>query len=564
MAKAPDDNELAAALEELKQRSGRSYQSIGQQINASKSTVYRYCAGHSLPKDFATVERFAKACQADRAETTTLYRLWVRALETSEAPGRPARKQKQTHILPDADSIDRPADVPVLLPPTLPKRGNGRRRRRDFTYLLAAVMSVLLLGTTAASAGPPRLRQPQSRHAAQWISGPGWVSFPTPVPPTHFGVTINSTTGTMPSFRTGAVRLWDSGTLWADLEPERGEFDWSVLDRLVGGARRAGLPALFVMGGTPAWASPNGPVGPYDDDSRAAPPDRLADWDAFVHALVHRYRGRIEAYELWVLANDSRFYNGSVETLTELTRRAARIIRAADPEATVVCPGMGRLWNTDGIDVLRRFAELGGYRHCDVAGIKLYQRTASDPPETMLDLTYKVDEILHDAGVHPPVWNTGTMYEIPLQDSLDSRRATNYAVRFYLVGLYARDVNLERMYFYNWGGTRIPVVLQAEGGSPTRAALAVEQLQRWLGHARIHSCGHGLPAGLPSNVWECEFTVTGSQRDHQATIRWTDTGTATTDAGPDVRAVHRLNGDKDAVRPGDPLTITEEPVLIEH
>ncbi|MEV7969971.1 beta-galactosidase [Sphaerisporangium sp. NPDC088356] len=60
------------------------------------------------------------------------------------------------------------------------------------------------------------------------------------------------------------VRLWDSETRWAQIQPKRGEFDWTVLDRLVGGAHDAGLPALFVMGGTPAWASPRRP-------SRAVP-----------------------------------------------------------------------------------------------------------------------------------------------------------------------------------------------------------------------------------------------------------------------------------------------------
>ncbi|MGI5405106.1 hypothetical protein ACQEVG_37895 [Streptomyces sp. CA-135486] len=175
----------------------------------------------------------------------------------------------------------------------------------------------------------------------------------------------------MPSFRTGAVRLWDSGTRWAEIGPQRGEFDWSVLDRLVSGAEQAGLPALFVMRGTPQWARPNGPVGPYADDSRAAPPDRLADWDTFVSALVHRCRGRIEAYDLWAPANDPRLFNGGVKTLVEMTRRASRTIRAADPKATVVCPGMGCLWEPDGLQVLQRFAELGGYRYCDAAGIKL-------------------------------------------------------------------------------------------------------------------------------------------------------------------------------------------------
>jgi len=136
---------------------------------------------------------------------------------------------------------------------------------------------------------------------------------------------MNSSTGAMPTFRVGAVRLWDSRTRWADLEPRRGEFDWSILDRLVAGAGRAGLPALLTFGGTPEWASPDGALSVYDDGSRASPPDDLADWDRFVDAVVRRYRGRIEAYELWVLANDRRLYSGSVETLVEMTRRASRM-----------------------------------------------------------------------------------------------------------------------------------------------------------------------------------------------------------------------------------------------
>ncbi|MFC4912418.1 hypothetical protein [Actinomadura gamaensis] len=34
------------------------------------------------------------------------------------------------------------------------------------------------------------------------------------------------------------------------------------------------------------------------------------------------------------------------------------------------------------------------------------------------------------------------------------------------VGRYGLDLNLRRAYFYNWGGRRMPVVLQAEGGPP--------------------------------------------------------------------------------------------------
>jgi polysaccharide biosynthesis protein PslG len=90
---------------------------------------------------------------------------------------------------------------------------------------------------------------------------------------------MNSTSGTMPSFRVGSVRFWDSETRWTNLEPEWDQYSWFTLDRLVAGANQAGLPALFVLGGTPAWAAPNGPKTAYPDNSRTAPPDNLTDWD---------------------------------------------------------------------------------------------------------------------------------------------------------------------------------------------------------------------------------------------------------------------------------------------
>ena len=166
-------------------------------------------------------------------------------------------------------------------------------------------------------------------------------------------------------------------------------------------------------------------------------------------------------------------------------------------------------------------------------------------------------------GIHPPLWNTGTTYDIRLESGLAETTARNYAVRFFLVGIYARDLNLRRMYFYNWGGSRIPLVLQAEGGAPTGAALAVEQLERWLAHASSRSCGHGLPVGLPANVWQCTFSVTGPDGSHEAVVRWTDRGTASTTAGPGAQAVKRLDGSSTSVGAGEEISVTEEPVLIE-
>ncbi|MEV8517607.1 helix-turn-helix domain-containing protein [Dactylosporangium sp. NPDC051484] len=564
-------DELAGLLTELKERSGRSYAWIGLKVNASKSAVHRYCAGHAVPHDFGMIERIARACDADQADLDQLYKLWAAAVRdeppvVEPATGTAMADDPAAHA---ADAVPPTAPAPVVA--TMPRNASprpgrtlGGRHHRTYVLIFAAV--VLLTATAIVVLN----RTPQGRPSAatqsatpQWISGPTWNLPPQPVPKPFFGVTINSSTGDMPGFTVGAVRLWDSETRWAQIQPTRGTFDWSVLDRLVSGAEHAGLPVLFVFGGTPGWAAPNGRRSVYPEDARSTPPDNLPDWEAFVRAVTDRYRDRIQAYELWVLATDQRMYSGSVETLVDMTRRASAIVRAADPKATIVCPGMGDLWNPEGQQMLQRFAGLGGYDYCDVAGVKLHQRSADDPPETMLELTTLIDHVFHEAGAHPPLWNTGTTYTIPLQGPLDRTKARNYAVRFFLVGLLTRNTNLQRMYFYNWGGTKIPIVLQADGGEPTSAGRAVEQFQAWLSGAEIRSCGHGPAVDLPVNAWECRFTVMTLEGTRRAVVRWTHTGTAAMRVEQDATVLRRLDGSTVAVTPGSDLVLSEEPVLIQ-
>ncbi|SMC70020.1 helix-turn-helix domain-containing protein [Lentzea albidocapillata] len=531
MAVVRDGHDLAGFLSELKRRSGLSYAELARRTYTSSSALHRYCSGHSTPADYQVLARIGLECGASDVELNELLRRWR---DVNDGPPQPP--------------VEHPA--PARHPAPVNQRPAARRRTGVGVLIAVALLLVPILSASSPDTGPAR---------AEPITAPSWVTHPSPVSAASFGVTLNSTTGAMPSFRIGSVRLWDSRTRWANLQPRRDRFDWATLDRLVDGSQRAGLPALFVAGGTPEWAAPNSPKTAYDDDSRTGAPDDLADWDRFVRAVAERYRGRIEAYELWAYANDTRFYSGSVETLVAMTRQAAAIVRSIDGKAVVVCPSMGRLWHSAGRDFLLRFAELGGYQHCDAAGVKLHQRDAADPPETLMQLITEIDRVMHAAGVHPPLWNTGTTYDLPLQKPLAPQRSADYAMRFYLTGLYGRKFGLARMYFYNWGSSRLPLVLQAEGTAPTEAAIAVETLQRWLAGARLRSCGQGLAAGLPGNVWQCEFI---GETNRRLVIRWTHAGTADTTAGPGAESVTRADGATTALRVGDPVEITESPTLI--
>lgn len=471
---------FAERLRELKDRSGRSYQALGRRCGLSSSTVHRYCSGAGVPVEFAPIERLARACGADRAELTELHRLWAFA-----------------HVRRE---IQQEAPVEVAPEP---------KPRRDWRWVAAAV-ALLLTFALATASGPA----PEPAPLGQQI--PMWTDRPIDVGAAFVGVTKNATSSAMPRFGVGSVRLWNSGTRWEKLEPERGKFEWFRLDRLVDPANAAGVPVLFTLGGTPGWASPNGPETVFGDGSRTAPPDDLAEWDRFVRVLADRYRGRIAAYELWDTANDPRGYSGSVETMVEMTALAARAIKAADPAATVVCPGMAELWEVARREWLEAFARLGGYRHCDVRGVKLHPRASADPPERMVELATEIERVLYRARAPElPMWNMGQGFATGEEPRVPADLAADHAVRFYLVSLYAE---YRRAYFYNWGSDRIPIVLQPSGGQPTRAARHVEELSAWLTGARNTFCGHGSNVGVPDHVWRCGFVK--DSREFQ--IMWTD------------------------------------------
>lgn len=420
----------------------------------------------------------------------------------------------------------------------------------------AELNDLLRYWEAATGQGPAEVRDPGPLTSAP-VGAESWSQAPLPAAPEMFGVTMNSFSGDMPAFRVGAVRLWDSETRWSQLEPARGVFDFATLDRLLDGAERHGLPVTFVFGGTPGWAAPNGRKAAYREDCRAAPPDDLADWDAFVHAVLRHAGHRIDAYEPWITANHGHHYNGDVETLVEMTRRASGIIRRYRPDARVVAPSITDLWDDAAHAYLLRFAEAGAYQYCDAAAVNLFQRSVTDPPETMLETVRGVERTFQLAGYHLPLWSTGTSQMIQLNDPLDPDTAANHAVRFYLTGLYSRIV--ERMYFYAWGNGKIPLVVQAEGQAPTLAGLFVDRLQRWLENAEVRSCGRGAEIGLPENVWQCEFLTPDPCR-----IRWTLSGTADVPAGPGAYRVDHLDGTTRETGPEDVVRITERPVLVRY
>ncbi len=122
---------------------------------------------------------------------------------------------------------------------------------------------------------------------------------------------------------------------WREIEPAKGDFDWSRPDHVVEMATDEGLDLLVRIDFQPRWAGGNYPVN--------GPPDDLQDLADFLYALASRYEGQIRAYQVWNEPNLAREWGGEVPNpgdYVELLGISYEAIKRADPGAMVISAGM--------------------------------------------------------------------------------------------------------------------------------------------------------------------------------------------------------------------------------
>ncbi|MFF3312329.1 helix-turn-helix domain-containing protein [Streptomyces sp. NPDC002952] len=176
-AENDDVAEFALLLTSLKARTDRSYAALAHRLGVHASTLHRYCAGESVPLDYAGIERFAALCGASPKERTEVHRRWVLAVAarqrartsgTRSATGAASTAQTSAHAR-DGIPADRrpgphaPADPgPCSALPSrqvsqgaAPSRTGRVRRRPGRSAALAALLAVALGGLIGPAAGPP-------------------------------------------------------------------------------------------------------------------------------------------------------------------------------------------------------------------------------------------------------------------------------------------------------------------------------------------------------------------------------------------------------------------------
>lgn len=121
---------------------------------------------------------------------------------------------------------------------------------------------------------------------------------------------------------------------WKDHQGADRQIAWGELDTIVAAAQQQRVNLLFSIVQAPDWATGLSGITGLPDRAH------LGDYAAFVGALAQRYRGRVQAYEIWNEINLAP--ENGIQPIPEpnyyvdLLTQAAATIRAADPDARII------------------------------------------------------------------------------------------------------------------------------------------------------------------------------------------------------------------------------------
>jgi polysaccharide biosynthesis protein PslG len=126
---------------------------------------------------------------------------------------------------------------------------------------------------------------------------------------------------------------------WQDLQgaPGTGCYSicWGELDNIVNDASNAGVKLLLSIVSAPNWATADGRNGM---PSR----EHFGEFSSFMGTMANRYRGKVQAYEIWNEQNLAHENGGRVADAghyMDMLVGASQAIKASDPSALVVSGG---------------------------------------------------------------------------------------------------------------------------------------------------------------------------------------------------------------------------------
>ena len=317
-----------------------------------------------------------------------------------------------------------------------------------------------------------------------------------------------------PQVKAGALRLWDAGVSWRQIEFARGAYDWRTLDQTIARAQASAQRVMYVLGDTPAWAN-GGRAG-------NVPPTDLADAASFVRALCQRYQGSIAQIQVWNEGNILDFWTGTPQELAALTSQVKQAVDGCFPATQVVASSAGARaeggFATRYKDYLLALRD-GGWP-VEAFSVHSYPKASGGPTDrvgilqqwrAMLDLVGAPDLPLFDTELNYGLAGLG-QGRVAIDDATGAAWIAQSMIQSIQYGIDAQ-------YWFLWTGDQPydKLGIQLYSGSP-QANAAWDITRDLLRFSRMQRCAQ------QDNLIGCQFTGAGNRS--QFTIAWSTSGQA--------------------------------------
>jgi hypothetical protein len=377
---------------------------------------------------------------------------------------------------------------------------------------------------------------------------------PGPVPPTFFGMSIMNPNH-WPSVPFHALEK-APGVQWPFVEKTKGTFNWTQLDAWVDQANAHGVSFVYTSIYVPSWAAADKSScvpSAYNVPVCLGTVANIADWQDFVTALVTRYKGRIQVYELWNEPSCLCTFTGTVAQLVALTQAEHDIIRSIDPAALIIGPTMQAYQSA----YLDSYFAAGGTKDIDAVGMHSSPNPKYDTAEFMMgSVTTGIKSVMKKYGLsNKPLWNTENDWgnDAALTDP-DARAA--FVARDLLLNW---NVGITRDYWYAWDNSGVGTLWSPTTGI-AEAGTAYEQVESWMEGATMAPCSLNGSTNIYQALYTCDLSLSNGD---QAQAVWNTAGNITYTAPSKFTRYRDLAGNTNAVPSNQQVTIGLKPILLE-
>ena len=362
----------------------------------------------------------------------------------------------------------------------------------------------------------------------------------------------------------GAIRLWDSGITWRQLQPTSGGgIDIARLQAAVSNAQSLGArEIMFTLGSTPQWAANGTALQPanvrralYGAGSNSHP-DETA-FLAFLKTIARQVPG-ITSFQMWNEANLKDFYLGTPSQMAQLTKRAKAALREVGSGAKLVAASttvratgpVGKFGKAYGA-AMRKAKAWGSV---DVVSAHFYP-PATSGPGTRVAYIKKVKSYYKRYGAgKKPLWDTemnfgDTRSYMKTKRTYTGATAATYVARTFID---SQRYGVKKVFWYGWDINVLGTDMLSRGDrSVTSGGRAFLETRDWMAGQAWYGCK------VKSSITTCTI----GSRTGKATIRYASK-TKTVKLPSGTWTIRRLDGSSTTVAGGTKIKVNSQPIHI--